>query len=137
MLQLVSHILAATPLGDDEAVRRFLALGEAFGRLGAKIGVDQFDEVALLTTSSASADAVARQVVTAQTQLREAKPRPSAAIAFSLATGLALAGDRRSGDQLASSATLQAMQAAQAVMAAQMAMIAAVAASSAAASSSC
>ena len=133
-LQLVSHVLAVAPWQSQEAVDRFQALINAFQRREVPIKSERLDEVALLSLSSGSADAIAGQVISAMSRLLDVKPKPGKTTAFALAAGLVMAESSKSAD----AGDLQAAQAIAAIVAAQtaamVAVIAAVSASSAASS---
>jgi hypothetical protein len=90
-LQLVSHLLMLSELGPQEAAQRFVRMAAALKRKGQRIWQSQYDEVALLVLSGARVDEVATKVVKYRDRLRAVKPRPQAAIAFSIAAGIVLA----------------------------------------------
>ena len=115
MLQLVSHLLAVDPRGTDAAVQRY-------------------DEIAMLALSQAPPARVVDRVLRYRDRLREAKPRPSRDVAFSLAAGITLADDtERAGKRGAGD--LAALRSIQAILDAQQAvMVSAIAASTAASS---
>ena len=135
-LQLVSHLLAVDPRGVDTGVQRFRQVAECLGRAGERVRPGRYDEIAILALTEDNETSVVDRVLGYRDRLREAKPRPSKEVAFSLAAGLELARDtdraaeRGAGD-------LAALQSVRAILDAQQAAVAgALAASSAAAQSS-
>ena len=133
-LQLVSHMLAFDPRGVDQMVLRFQRLVERFREHGMRIRTSRYDEAAILALSSESPSAVARRALAYRDRLRQARPRPPADLAFSLAAGLVLsedAGRARTGGGASDLAQLRAVQA---VIAAQQAAVAAAVTASVAAS---
>ncbi|MDQ7088418.1 MAG: DUF4003 family protein [Acidobacteriota bacterium] len=87
-LQLASHLLALSSRGAEVTARSFGTWARALRERGQRVGSGQYDEVALLALSGARVDAGATRVVTLRDALRARKPRPGAALAFSIATGL-------------------------------------------------
>ena len=112
-LQLVSHLLAADPRGVDTAVQRFLVVAERLRNGGERIGPGRYDEVAMLALTGSAPNSVAERVLRFRDRLREAKPRPTRGIAFSLAAGIVLAedGDHPSRQLAGDLAALHAIQA--------------------------
>ena len=139
-LQLVSQLLAVDPRGTDAGVQRFGRVAARLKDARERVTTDRYDEVAMLALTQEAPSRVVDRVLRYRDRLRDAKPRPSKGMAFSLAAGITLAEDtKRAGKR--SAGDLAALQAIQAILDAQQAvMIAAIAASTAsssAASSSC
>lgn len=112
-LQLVSHLLAVDPRGVDTAVQRFLVIAERLRNAGERIGPSRYDEVAVLALTQSDPTSVVEQVLRFRDRLREAKPRPSRAVAFSLAAGIVQAeeGSHASQQTAQDLLLLHAMQA--------------------------
>jgi hypothetical protein len=89
-LQLVSHLMAADPRGVHEATGRFERIARDLKRRGEHVRTSRYDEMALLALTPQVPSAIAADVIRIRDRLREARPRPSKEIAFSLAAGLAL-----------------------------------------------
>lgn len=92
-LQLVSHLLAADPRGTDIALQRFQQVAASLKEAGERTGQGRYDEMALLALTRESPDVVTARVLDYRERLRQAKPRPAADLAFSLAAGMELAED--------------------------------------------
>jgi len=134
-LQFASHVLALDPRGIDEAVLRFKQIAKTLKKHRERTGTSRYDEMAILSLTSADPTSLVRTVLGSRDRLRKARPRPSGEIAFSLAAGMAIAADAERGAKLGDVRDLAALQQVHAILAAQQAaVIAAVAASSAAAS---
>lgn len=124
-LQLASHLVS---LGDGSPVERALRFDRvrtALVERGERVGTGRYDEVAILSLTTARPADLARRFIRDRDALRAAKPRPSAELAFSLAAGIALAREVPKGRAVGDFA---------AVAAAVWASIAAVVATSAATS---
>ena len=136
MLQLVSQLLAVDPRGTDAGVQRFHRVAERLRRARERIGTSRYDEVAILALTQDSEKRVVDRVLRYRDRLREATPRPSKDVAFSLAAGITLAEDSERAGQK-SAGDLAALRAIQAILDAQQAvMISTIAATSAATSAS-
>ncbi|ANM31089.1 hypothetical protein ABI59_18185 [Acidobacteria bacterium Mor1] len=137
-LQLASHLLALSPRRAFRAANRFITIAGALRSLGYRVSSRSYDEISILALTSLAPRQAATRVLKLRDRLREAKPRPSADIAFTLASSLVLAGDLEKQQNAADAADVAALRSIQAVLDAQQAavtaVIAATAASSAAAS---
>jgi hypothetical protein len=134
-LQLVSHLLAVDPRGTDNAVQRFAIVAERLRDAGERVGTGRYDEAAVLALTQGPPGHVVERVLRHRDRLRNARPRPSKDIAFSLAAGIELAEDtEKAGDR--SAGDLAALQSIRAILDAQQAAtIAAVSAGAGAAGS--
>ena len=92
-LQLVSHLLAVDARGVETGVERFRRIAERLQRLDRRVRPDRYDEVALLALTHGDAATVVERVLDYRDRLREGKPRPAKALAFTLAAGIAFAWD--------------------------------------------
>ena len=135
-LQLVSHLLAVDPRGTDTGVQRFSIVAERLKSAREHVRQSRYDEIAMLALTQETPARVVDRVLRFRDRLREAKPRPSKELAFSLAAGIELAEETgRATEQ--SAGDLAALQAIRAILDAQQAAtMAAISASSAAAASS-
>ena len=135
-LQLVSHLLAVDPRGTDTAIQRFAVVADHLRSAGERVGTGRYDEVAVLALTQNSPGHVVDRVLRYRDRLRNARPRPSKDIAFSLAAGIEMAEDsEKAGDR--SAGDLAALQSIRAILDAQQAAtIAAVSAGAGAAGSS-
>jgi len=124
-LQLASHILSLASGSGSSAARRFRDMAQTLKQSRERAGADRYDELALLTLTSGSPRTVVRALLEVRDELRTARPRPSASISFSLATGLVLSRDVEKSKGLATSRDVAALAAAQAVLDAQAAAMAA------------
>jgi hypothetical protein len=135
-LQLVSHLLRFSEHGPREAAQRFERTAVALKKARQPVWQSHYDEVALLVLSGGHVDDVVPRVIEYRDRLRAVKPKPTADIAFSIATGVVLAEqvERMTGlDSAATAANLRAVQAL--VEAQQAAMIACIACTTALAAS--
>ena len=124
-LQLVSHLLAVDPRGVDTAVRRFSRVAERMREAGERVRPGRYDEIAVLALTEETPAHLVRRVLGYRDRVREAKPRPSKELAFSLAAGIALAEDcARAGR--AGAGDLVALQAIRDILDAQQAVAIAV-----------
>jgi hypothetical protein len=136
-LQLVSHLLMFSDLGPREAAVRFEAVAAALRSTKQRVWTSHYDEVALLVLSGGRVDEIVPRVIDIRDRLRAAKPRPTAAIAFSLAAGIVLAEQARRAEaaDVGDASTLRAVQSImEAQQAAMVACIAACTATAAATS---
>ncbi|MFQ5767818.1 MAG: DUF4003 family protein, partial [Acidobacteriota bacterium] len=117
-LQLVAQLLSFHRRGVGAGVQRFRRMVDLFKERRTRISSSRYDEVAILALTEAGAAGMVEKALALKDRLREKRPRPSTGVAFSLATGLALAGDlsRRGGSKrtldLASISCIQAVIAA-------------------------
>jgi hypothetical protein len=109
-LQLVSHLLSFSEDGPREASRRFVRLAAALKKKGQRVWPSRYDEVALLVLSGARVEDAVTRVMDYRDRLRAVKPRPQAAIAFSIATGLVLAEEVDKAGGLGEAVNLRAVQ---------------------------
>jgi hypothetical protein len=132
-LQLASHLLLFSDAGPREAAERFARMADALRSAGQRIGESQYDEVALLVLSRVGAEVAAARAVAVRDHLRAVKPKPPAAIAFSIACGVVLAETVRGLEELDDAGAAANLRAVQSVVEAQQAaMIACIAATTAA-----
>jgi hypothetical protein len=122
-LQLVSHLLMFSELGPREASHRFTRTAAALKKKGQRVWQGQYDEVALLVLTGAGPEEVATKVVRYRDRLREMKPRPQAAIAFSIATGIVLAEQAEKAKHVKGAAAAANLRAVQSLVEAQQAAI--------------
>lgn len=125
-LQLVSHLLMFSAVGPREAAMRFDRVAAALKRAGHKVRSSHYDEIALLTLSGGDVDGVVLRVLDVRDRLRAARPRPSAEIAFSLASGIVLAEEARKAEDAAEVADVATLRSVQAIIEAQQAAMVAV-----------
>jgi hypothetical protein len=132
-LQLVSHLLTLFDLGPREAARRFARTAAALKKRGQRVWQGQYDETALLVLGGGGVEETASKVVKYRDRLRQVKPRPQPAIAFSIATGLVLAEQATKAGDLKGAAAAAHLRAVQSLIEAQQAaMVACISATSAA-----
>lgn len=135
-LQLVSHILAISPLGPVASARRFVTIAEALREKGLWIWQSRYDEIALLTLTEGRPRQIAAKVLDYRDRLREVKHRPDKSMALSIAAGLLLSEQARRQSGLVGAEAAASLRMVQALVEAQQAaVIAAIAASTAAATS--
>ena len=112
-LQLASHLLAAYPQGTDTGVSRFCAIAGQLKSAGESVSTGRYDEIAMLALTQGDPRTAVDQVLRYSERLRQAKPRPSREVAFSLAAGIELAEDteRATKDNAGDLAALQSIRA--------------------------
>jgi hypothetical protein len=120
-LQLVSHLLMFSDLGPREAAPRFVRMAGSLKKKGQRIWQSQYDEVALLVLGGGRVDEVAGKVVRYRDRLRAVRPRPQAAIAFSIATGIVLGEQTERAKGLKGARAVANLRAVQALVEAQQA----------------
>jgi hypothetical protein len=120
-LQLVSHLLLFSDLGPQEAVRRFAETAKALRAAKQRVWQSHYDEVALLVLSGCQPAEVVPRVIEYRDRLRAVKPRPTADIALSIASGVVLAEEAERAGDLRDPATAANLRAVQAVIEAQQA----------------
>ncbi len=123
-LQLASHLLAIADGPASRLVVRFAAVARALGERGHRPRPSTYDEVALISLADGPPARLAMRVARLTDRLRQARPRPSRQVAFSLAAGLLLGEGVRQLDRRGAR-DLAALRAAQAAIVAQQAAIAA------------
>jgi hypothetical protein len=131
-LQLTSQLLMFSDQGPREAAQRFERTAKALKKAKQRVWQSHYDEVALLVLGGGHPEEVVPRVIEYRDRLRAVKPRPTADIAFSLATGVVLAEEVERMKGLETAATAANLRAVQAIIEAQQAaMIACIAATTA------
>lgn len=131
-LQLASHLLAAHPQGANTGVSRFCEIAERLKTARESVSTDRYDEIAMLALTQGAPRTAVDRVLQYSERIRQAKPRPSKEVAFSLAAGVELAEDNERATN-ESAGDLAALQSIRAILDAQQAAVmAAVSASTAA-----
>ena len=125
-LQLASHILGLGDGSGESAARRFRDLAKALEKQRERAGTSRYDELALLCLTSGTPSAVIRDLLKVRNELRNARPRPSKDIAFSLAVGLMLSREVARSKELGTTRDIAAISAAQALLEAQSAAMVAI-----------
>ena len=121
-LQLASHLLAAHPQGTDTGVSRFCEVAEQLKSARESVWTGRYDEIAMLALTQGSPQTAVDQVLRYSKRLREAKPRPSKEVAFSLAAGIELAEDTERATR-ENAGDLAALQSIRAILDAQQAAV--------------
>jgi hypothetical protein len=88
-LQTAAHVLALVDVTPEEVTRRFLDIATALRDRGIRIGVTEYDEVAVLSFVPRAIDRIADAVVQYRSALDDALASLSGVLATSLAVNLA------------------------------------------------
>jgi len=121
-LQLASHLLAAHPQGIDTGVSRFCVIAEQLKSAGESVSTGRYDEIAMLALTQGAPQTAVDRVLRYCERLRQAKPRPSKEVAFSLAAGIELAEDTERATK-ENAGDLTALQSIRAILDAQHAAV--------------
>ncbi|MDE0348299.1 MAG: DUF4003 family protein [Gammaproteobacteria bacterium] len=133
-LQWAAQVLAVDPRGVETGVERFRRVAERLRRSRVRVGRGRYDEAAILALVHEDVAAVVDRALDYRERLRANKPRPGRDLAFTVAVGLAFAGDaRRAADRVAGD--LAALHSIQAILSARRAAAASAAGAGAAAHS--
>jgi hypothetical protein len=128
-LQLATHILACSDIGPHAAAGRFAAVARQLRERGERIWTTIYDEIAMLAVSGIPEGDAAERVLVYRDRLRQVKPKPTAAMAFSIAAGAVLGEEADRVEGLEETAEVAGLHSVQAMIAAQQAaMVASIAA---------
>lgn len=112
-LQLAAQVLAVDPRGVDTGVERFRRVVERLRRSRVRVRPGRYDEAAIIALVHGDVPAVVERALDYRDRLRAVKPRPGRDLAFTIAVGLAFAGDERGAAERAAGdmAALHSIQA--------------------------
>lgn len=88
-LQTAANLLYLARLDSRAIAERCRALADNFRARGARIGRDQYDELAILSFLKHRATLVVERVLAYQADIRQLKPKPDRSLAFNLASSVA------------------------------------------------
>ena len=117
-LQWAAQVLAVDPRGVETGVERFRRVADRLRRSRVRVRPGRYDEAAILALVHEDVAAVVDRVLDYRDRLRAAKPRPGRDLAFTVAVGLAFAGDARDAADRAAG-DLAALHSIQAILSAR------------------
>lgn len=87
-LQTAANLLYLARLDPRAIAERYRSLADSFRAGGARIGRDQYDELAILSFLKQRATLIVERVLSYQTEIRQLKPKPDRSLAFNLASSV-------------------------------------------------